>query len=93
MALTYQVNAVGKLDTTSSLNPKQNISMTSEKVSVLCGEEDEALEYDDDEYDLEAFSDADLSCEDRGMGFLQLHCFGRSHTRKTGCFLYNRGRN
>ncbi|XP_005750173.1 ras-related GTP-binding protein D isoform X2 [Pundamilia nyererei] len=69
MALTYQVNAVGKLDTTSSLNPKQNVSMTSEKVSVLCGEEDEALEYDDDEYDLEAFSDADLSCEDRAPGF------------------------
>ncbi|XP_063353976.1 ras-related GTP-binding protein D isoform X2 [Pelmatolapia mariae] len=69
MALTYQVNAVGKLDTTSSLNPKQKVSMTSEKVSVLCGEEDEALEYDDDEYDLEAFSDADLSCEDRAPGF------------------------
>lgn len=54
--------------------------MTSEKVSVLCGEEDEALEYDDDEYDLEAFSDADLSCEDRGMGFfaaLEGHTLGK----------------
>ncbi|KAM7376752.1 hypothetical protein PAMP_006460 [Pampus punctatissimus] len=45
--------------------------MTSEKVSVLSGkeEEDTALGYFDDEDDLEAFSDAELGCEDGVLGF------------------------
>ena len=42
--------------------------MTSERVSALSGEDEEgsALEYYDDEDDLEAFSDGELGCEDGG---------------------------
>lgn len=42
--------------------------MTTERVSAVSGgdEEDAALGYYDDEDDLEAFSDAELGCEDGG---------------------------
>lgn len=57
--------------------------MTSERVSALSleDEEDAALGYYDDEDDLEAFSDAELGCEDGGRRiFVRL----RKVTRRRG---------
>lgn len=59
--------------------------MTSEMVSVLSGEEEEdaALGYYDDEDDLEAFSDAELGCEDGGRRiFLLLRKVTHTHTHQ-----------
>lgn len=54
--------------------------MTTERVSAMsgAGEDDSALgQYDDDEDDLEAFSDGELGCEDGGRR-------GRTHWSRTG---------
>lgn len=62
----------GKLVITSCLketeSDSEEYSMTSDRVCALNGDDENNpdLDYYDDEDDLEAFSDADLSCEDGG---------------------------
>lgn len=48
--------------------------MTTQRVPAGSGEDDEdaALGYYDDQDDLEAFSDAELDCEDGGRGIIVL---------------------
>lgn len=61
-------------------------SMTSDRVCALNGDDEENpdLDYYDDEDDLEAFSDADLGCEDGGTRVFP--CQGRTQAGRARGF-------